>query len=70
MKHAHVANIIIYLIFIFYYFFTRDNFLSKLIETTLLFSVIALVIFAIGKWKERNRSGLSKQPESQEPFNN
>jgi len=70
MKHAHTANIIIYLIFIFYYFFTRDNFISKLIETTLLFSFIALVIFAIGKWKERKSSGLAKQPESQDTFNN
>ncbi|TVR27470.1 MAG: hypothetical protein EA390_13835 [Balneolaceae bacterium] len=69
MKHAHVANISIYLICIVFYYFTRDNFISKLIETTLLFSFIALVIFAIGKWKERKRSGLSKQPESQEPFN-
>jgi len=70
MKQIQLSNLVIYLVFIVYYFFTRENFLSKLIETTLLFSFIALVIFAIGKWKERKSSGLAKQPESQDTFNN
>ena len=70
MKQVQLTNLVIYLVFIVYYFFTRENFLSKLIETTLLFSFIALVIFAIGKWKERKSSGLAKQPESQDTFNN
>ena len=53
MKQVQLANIIIYVIFIVYYFLTRDNFISKLIETTILFSVIAVFIFIIGKWRER-----------------
>lgn len=59
MKQIQLSNLAIYLVFIVYYFLTRENFLSKLIETTILFSVIAVFIFMFGKWRERKSTELS-----------
>ena len=68
MKQIQLSNLVIYLVFIVYYFFTRENFLSKLIETTILFSVIAVFVFMFGKWREQKSTELSWEPASHKFF--
>jgi uncharacterized membrane protein len=44
-KSGLVLFIVLYLIYVVYYYFTRDNFFEKFIQITIIFGIVATGIF-------------------------
>jgi len=45
MKKQLIAIFILYLLYIVYYYITRDNFTEELIQTTVVFGALTIILF-------------------------
>jgi hypothetical protein len=51
-----IALFAVYLFYLIYYYYTRDNFLDKFIETTIVFGVVAVGAFIYDRFFKRDNA--------------
>lgn len=53
IKHK-LTFFVIYIVYLFYYYLTREHFLNKFIQTTIIFGVVAIGYFIYLKFFKSN----------------